>query len=324
MTLAYLKGSPAILDSRFPLPLDVPFSTAQALAEGVTRDQLLRLCRLGLLRRPVKGAYVAAQVPDSRELRGRVVSLVAPPGSVLADWSATWYWTGLDRPGTQFECPPLTVLRFRGHERLRNGLVKSGQRWFRPGDVVPIDDRISVSTPIRTAWDLGRFSPRIIAIGGMDALCRRGSFEVAELVDGVERFRRQRGVVQLRRIAPLVDPRAESSGESALRLRWLETPGMPPPELQIVVVRSGGRGVFRLDLGLEELRFGAEYDGHEWHSSPEDLDHDERRRNELEEHGWCIVVFRRENVYGQLEDATARLVQALAEARRTFYMRTLR
>jgi Transcriptional regulator, AbiEi antitoxin len=324
MTLPFLAGVPALLDDRFPLPLDGPFTTAEARKEGISAERLTSLVRSGLLRRPVKGVYVAAQVTDSQSLRGRILSLVVPPGSVVTDWSACWFWTGIDRPGSHLACPPLSVFRFRGHERLRNPLVESGQRSLRPSDVVAVDGHISVTTPIRTAWDLGRFSPRILAIGGMDALVRHGPFDVDELVDGVERFRKQRGVVRLRSLAPVVDPRSESMGESSLRLRWLDAPGMPQPQLQIPVRDAAGQVIFRIDLGVEELRFGAEYDGEEWHSSEEDRKHDDSRRAELKgSHRWHIVVFRREDVYGQHEDATTRLPGALVEARRTLHSRGL-
>ena len=76
--------------------------------------------------------------------------------------------------------------------------------------------------------------------------------------------------------------------------------------------------IFRLDLGLAELLFAAEYDGVEWHSSPEDRAHDEARR------GWCednrnyqIEAFRKENVFGRRQDASERLLAAYRKARRT-------
>src|SRR5687768_13960453 len=134
MTLPFLAGDPALLDDRFPLPLDAPFTTAEARKEGISAERLTSLVRSGLLRRPVKGVYVAAQLPDTQALRGRILSLVLPPGSVVVDWSACWFWTGIDRPGSNLACPPLSVFRFRGHERLRNPLVDSGQRSLRPSD----------------------------------------------------------------------------------------------------------------------------------------------------------------------------------------------
>lgn len=316
MQPAYLFGDPALLDDRFPLPLTEPFTTAEALGRGVTAKQLTRLVKDGYLRRPLKGVYLAAQVEDSQEMRGRVVCKAAPPGTVVTDWTATWYWSGLDRPGSHLELPRLDVFKFRGHDRLRNPLVKSGERWLLPSDVVALDGNVWITTPIRTAWDLGRFSPRITAIGGMDALCRAEGFDSAELVEGVERFRRQRGVVQLRGLAPQVDPRAESMGESAVRLSWKDCAGLPEPELQIPVYDAGGVLLYRLDLGVHELLLGVEYDGEAWHSSDEDRAHDEKRRTELEDvHGYRIDVFRRRHVFGQHAIVMERLQAAVREAR---------
>ncbi len=312
----FLAGSPALLDDRFPLPLDGPFTTAEARAAGLRDAVLADLVGAGLLRRPLKGVYVAAQATDDRTLRGRILGRVAPPGSVVTDWTATWFWTGVDHPGSRDGRQPLTVFRFRGHQRLRNPLVLSGERWLRPSDVVPIDGNLGVTTPLRTVHDLGRFSPGILALGGMDTLSRAHGIPVAEILDGVERFRRQRGVVQLRRLAGWVDPRSESTGESGLRYRWLEVGGLPPPELQIPVLGSHGLEVFRLDLGVEALRLAAEYDGELHHTSEADRAHDAVRRRVLqEEHGWTVEVFTREGVYGARQDATARLVRAVTDAR---------
>lgn len=316
MLPSYLYGQPALLDGRFPLPLDGPFTTTEALAEGVTAKQLSRLVRDGYLRRPLKGVYLASQVEETREIRGRVVCRAAPLGTVITDWTAAWYWTGVDRPGSHLEVPRLDAFKLRGQDRLRNALVNSGERWLLPSDLLPLDGNVFITRPIRTAWDLGRFAPRVVAIGGMDALCRRGDFDVAELVDGVERFRRQRGVVQLRGLAPVVDPRSESVGESAVRLRWDDLPGLPAPQLQIPVYDEAGIVLYRLDLGVEELRLGVEYDGEAWHSTDEDRTHDERRRTVLEDvHRYRIDVFRRRHVFGQHEIVSQRLPVAVHEAR---------
>jgi hypothetical protein len=316
--ISYLAGDPALLDDRFPLPLDRPFTTRQALREGVTPAMLTDLVARGFLRRPLKGVYFAAQAEDSRRTRGQALALSVPPGSVIADWTALWFWTGLDRPGTQHGCPPLTVFRFRGHERLRNKLVNSGERWFRPSDVAPVEPGLLITVPIRTIWDIGRFSPRIIALGGMDALARHGDIAVEEIVAGVERFRRQRGVVQLRDLATRVDARSESIGESAVRLHWTDTPGLPKPEPQVSVYDAMGTERFRLDLGVEALRFAAEYDGEAFHSSDVDRKHDEWRRDVLDrEHGWEILVLRRENVFGVHADASSRLCSAIEKARKS-------
>ena len=46
------------------------------------------------------------------------------------------------------------------------------------------------------------------------------------------RYKGYRGVIQLRTLVLVVDPRAQSPGESILRLRWLDT-GLPRPECQV-------------------------------------------------------------------------------------------
>lgn len=311
----------AMLDASFPLPLELPFTTSDARAAGLSPGVLTSLVQSGLLRRLMKGVYVAAQVPDSRALRGRALALIAPPGTVISDWSAAWLWSGVDRFGGHEAPPTLDAFRFRGHDRLRNGLVASGQRWFLPSDVVPLEGHLRVTTPLRTAYDLGRNSPPIVALGGMDAMARVGGFDAAELVAGLGRFKGYRGVVRLRVVAAMVDPRAESPGESALRFRWHETPGLPPPELQVVVLGSNGVERFRLDLAIEELRFAAEYDGEAHHSSPEDRAHDAWRRGVLADPlDWHLEVFRRSDVFGIHETVTARLSQAFQQRRRTFWL----
>lgn len=284
---------------------------------------LSRLAAYGLLRPLAQSVYVAAAVPDSRELRCQALALVAPPNSVISDWTACWYWTGIDRPGRHLQTE-IDAFRFRGHERLRNGLARSGQRWFLDEDVVELADGLLVSTPIRTAWDLGRFYAPVVAMGGMDPLLALGTYTLGELVEGVERFKRQRGVVLLRWLAPRVDAKSESPGESALRVRWHEAPGLPWPRTQIPILGKRGQELFRVDIGDEDLLFAAEYDGEEFHG-PDQEESDLARRAVMgDEFGWHTEVFRRADVYGQRNDASVQLAVAHRLARRTLSLRIAR
>lgn len=304
------------LDETFPLPLDAPFTTQAANAAGLDRHLLVRLVRRGLLRRPLRGVYVPAQVPDSADVRAQALGLVVPAGSVVTDWTASWLHTGVDAPNSHLRQAPLSVFKVAGRDRLRNDLCASGERTLTPEEVTPLTGRLLVTTPLRTACDLGRLAPAVTAIGGMDALLGVGTFTREELVDEVRRFKGYRGVVQLRQLAPLVDARAESPGESALRLRWLQTAQLPPPELQIPVYTLDGVLLYRVDLGVPELRFGAEYDGERYHTEAQ-AEHDARRRRHLDHaFGWTVRVFRRQHVYGTHGDARISLSQGLAEARR--------
>lgn len=311
-----LFAGEALLGSDFPLPLDLPFTAQQAAAAGIGRSVLARLVRQGYARRLVKGVYVATQVADSLVLRARALQLVVPEHTVIVDWTAVWLYTGLLPFGQHLGVPPVALFRPAGRGRLRNGLCVSGERAFVAGDLAEVEG-LRVTTPLRTALDVGRLSNRDTAIVGLDGLLRTGMFSREELVASVERFRKQRGVVQLRALAPIGDGGAESPGESVLRLRWLDLPSLPRPTPQIAIVDETGWERFRLDLGVEEIRFAAEYDGEEFHSSDEQLAHDEQRRTWISrEHGWLIIPVRRQNLFGPTRDIERLLYDGVSTARR--------
>jgi hypothetical protein len=196
--------------------------------------------------------------------------------------------------------------------RLRNGLCDSGSRMFLPSDVARVEG-LNISTPLRTALDLGRFLHRDRAIGALDSVLRLGVFTKEELVAGVERFKGMRGVRQLRALAPVADGRSESPGESTLRLRWLDNPSLPPPEPQISL-RVNGVEVYRIDLGVRELRYGCEYDGEEFH---QDEAADRRRRDDLRgRFGWDVEGVRKVNLTGPTDDIQRILHDGIRRARR--------
>ncbi|MBA2464620.1 MAG: hypothetical protein H0V42_06560 [Nocardioidaceae bacterium] len=318
MAITPLPLSDSFLGPEFPLPLDEPFTAARARTADITRSRLARLLHIGLIRRVLKGVYVASQVPDTMRVRLQAVSLVASPGAVVTDWTATWLYTGLLPFGGHVDVPPISLFRLPGHGRVRYSQCQSGERDLRPWDV-QVFDGVAMTTPICTAWDIGRLSRRDVAIGGLDGLLRHTDLDKEEMVNGVERFRRHRGVVQLRGLAPLADGRSESPGESVLRLRWLDLPMLPPPVPQVPVLDSRGREIYRLDLGVEELHYAAEYDGESFHTEETDRTHDAERRTWIvQKRHWSIDVARRVNVFGPQRDIEAILMDGVREARRTY------
>jgi hypothetical protein len=310
------------LDARFRLPLDVPFTRAAALCAGLTDKRLRTLVRHGYLRRPIAGVYVAAHLPDSLALRTEMLRLVLPPGCFACDETAAWLH-GADMalaPNSHLALPRVSFFRDADEGRLRNPLVASGERTVTSRDLVQVGGLL-VTTPLRTALDLGRLRHRDQALSALDAFLHLGLVTHEELLSSLDRFARQRGVVQLRWLVSIADGRAESAGESALRLRWYDA-GLPRPRLQISVLQNGVE-VFRIDLGLEELLFAAEYDGVDFHTSPEQRSHDEGRRAVLREQlRWVLEVFDHTSVYGHHQDAATRLRSAYLGARSTLGERT--
>lgn len=306
----------SLLGPDFPLPLDQPFTTAQAAAEGVSRKMIARLHREALIRRMLKGVYVASQVPDGLLLRAQALKLIVPLGTVVVDWTAMWLHTGMLPFGHHLDIPPVSLFKLPGQGRLRNGLCVSGERAMLSEDLTVIHGLV-VTTELRTAWDLGRFSRRDDAIGGLDRLLRTGAFTQEELMAGIARFRRQRGVVQLRDLAPRADPRAQSGPESVTRLRWTDLTSLPKPTPQVPIEGTPG-GTWWLDLGVPELRFAVEYDGEEFHTEDVDRIHDGERRDWIRRHRhWIIEPIRRENLFGPKQDIDRILVRGVLEARRS-------
>lgn len=305
------------LGTDFPLSLDAPFTYAMALDAGLTRHQLSRLTQAGLLVRPVKGVYLPASCPDDPRVRAACLRLVVPEDCVVVDRHAGWLHGAqmVLAPGEHLALRPLSLFRPAGHGRLRNKLANSGERDLRRSDVVEVNG-LRVTTPLRTAWDLGRVRWTDEAISGLDAMFRLKAFTREEFLAGIARFAGMRWVTTLRAVGPLADGRAESPGESVLRLRCIENHlrGMVP---QVEVLRDGNV-IARLDLADAERMLAVEYDGAEWHSSPGQQVDDRRRRRKAGAAGWLVEPFTKENVFGPHRDVDRRLAVLRNEtARRT-------
>lgn len=305
------------LPADFPLPHDHPFTYRLAQREaGLDGKDLTWLVANGFLERPIKGVYVVPRVPDSIERRCACLRLVVPSDAVICDRHAGWLHGAemVLAPGEHLDLAPIRVFLPAGRGRLRNGLADSGERTFRRGDVEEFNG-LRVTSPIRTAWDLGRNRWTDRSLAAMDQMLRIRMFSKEELVAGVERFAGDRWVTVLRAMAPLTDGRAESPPESILRLRWLENLAFEPvPQMEVY---DDGTFLARLDVGNADWRFGAEYDGVEWHDTPEQQTHDRGRRRACEERAdYVIVPLTKDNLFGHHQDVDRLLRAGAAEARR--------
>ncbi|GEP36969.1 hypothetical protein NPS01_06320 [Nocardioides psychrotolerans] len=301
-----------------------PFTLADAQDAGVERSQLSRLTIDGELRRMLNGVYVPSYVADSVGLRCEALRLVVPADVFICDRTAAWLHgaTGALAPGEHQGVPLVSMFRASDAGRVRNPITDSGERRIRPSDVMELHG-LRVTTPLRTALDLGRLQRTVdLRLAGLDAMLRLGLFSHDELLAEVSRFDKQRGVVVLRVLALRADGGAASFAESALRNRWCDA-GLPRPQTQIPIEVDGVVRFF-LDMGIEDWLLAAEYDGEEWHGE-EHAEHDDSRRTWLEtERAWQIEVFRKEHTFGHHQDAEQRLhrcaaaARAMLDRRRTF------
>ena len=305
------------LTSAGPLPIDRPFTSSWARAQGVDPRRLRAGVKAGLLVSPLHGVLYAAQLVDCLELRLACLRLVVPPDAVVTDRTAAWLH-GAQRvlgPDAHLQLPKVDLFLLPGG-RIRRGLVRSGQRDLLVTEIEELGG-IRVTTRRRTMCDLGMHLPRRRAFAAMCSMMKVGGFTADDIRrEADDRFRGHRWVRQLRSLLPLCDPRFESPGECNLALIWHDTPGLPPFEPQFQVV--GPRGFFYLDFAVPDLRYAAEYDGEEFHGPDRD-EADSARRTWMEEtDGWLFGIFVAADVRGTGQAASDRLCHDIAEARRTF------
>lgn len=241
----------------------------------------------------MRGVFVSADTPDSPLLRARAAKLVISEHAVVCDRTAAWL-LGCDvfRYAELDRIPPLESYVLRGHDPTDRPECNGGTRDLWPCDWFEMEG-LRVTTPARTATDLGCKLSRREALAAMDALMRGYGFTVQDLVRLLPRYFRRRGVIQLRQLVRLVDGRAESSGESWTRLEIADH-GLPLPEPQHWV-SVNGVPTYRLDLAYPHARIAIEYDGEEFHSSPEARERDRARRLWLRAHGWTVIVVTKES-----------------------------
>lgn len=287
-----------------------PFDRAQARDAGLLRDDITAMVVGGVLRQPIRGVYVDARVPDDLASRAACLKLRLPDGAAVCRLTAAWL-LGVDglTPEQRFDAPLVECVVPPGRQPVRRPGVR--------GYVAPLDGDTTVvagiptTTARRTAVDGLRWLRPHMGLGVADALAARGLISREEIDRAVEDVAGCRGVVQARYLADLVEPKSQSFGESALRLRIADA-GFPRPTAQVQVADVHGRVVYLLDLGWEDRRIAVEYDGEEFHSTAGQLAHDRRRRNILEtDYGWEVLAVGRGEVFGrslQLERAIGELL----------------
>lgn len=156
------------------------------------------------------------------------------------------------------------------------------------GEVIEVDG-ISVTSPARTAFDIGRrTTSRLRALQRLDALANATDVKVADVEEVIGAHRGARGLLRLRRVLPLLDGGAESPQETRTRLVLIDA-GLPRPQTQIRVFDEYGDFVARLDMGYPELRVGIEYDGPQHWTDAGQRDRDIDRHTALLDLGWTIV-----------------------------------
>jgi hypothetical protein len=283
--------------------LDGPFVGSAAVAAGLVTESELRGSRYV----PVyRGIFVSADREQDLLLRSQAAHLLIPERGALGGHSAAALLGADCSPANA----PAEVIAPRGEVAKRRGLVVR-QAMLAPAEVCIVGG-YRVTTPLRTAWDLGRRLRLADAVAAIDALARIGRFDPAMLLHGPPGAR---GCRQLRHAVELANPLAESAMESLLRV-LLVLAGLPEPTLQYCVYDNRGMMLARVDMAYPAARLALEYDG-KVHFDDEHSRSDRRRDLLLDEVGWQTMRFTRDDVLLTPKD-TARRVRTRLESRLTY------
>ncbi len=144
----------------------------------------------------------------------------------------------------------------------------------------------AVTTPERTAFDIGRREAPRLAVARLDALARASGFKIDDVASLALRHRGVRGLRRLEDVLNLVDAGAESPRETYLRLLLIDA-GLRRPQTQIPVVTAVE--TYYLDMGWEDCMVAVEYDGDHHRTDPLQYRKDIRRRETLERLGWIVI-----------------------------------
>lgn len=267
---------------------------------GLTRNQL----RGPSYQRLYRDIYLDSTLrPDHRDWC-RAASLLLPPGAAIGLLSAAHLWgvRFLDPTPAVSAVIPLSA-SLRNQTRL---LVRRAQ--LAPDDVTTLFG-IPVTTPVRTAFDLARFLPRVNAVVALDAMLRQAKLSPAALLSYIDTHARWPGVVAAREAFGLSDPLAESPMETRMRLVIVDS-DLPLPKPQVKIF-NGKRFVARVDFAYEEQRLALEYDG-DHHLERSAFRFDMERLRELSLLGWRVLRFNADDVLRFPDKMVAEIRAALS------------
>jgi hypothetical protein len=299
---------------RIPLPPRIdarPFTIAEALRLGVTRDRL----RGPDLEAPFEGVRIppgfAERDPYLRRIAG--CALLLRPGDRFSHTTAATIWP-LPLP---VRAAAIHVTSPRGRNAPRIAGVRGHERdttapWIRHGHPVPEPAEILLELATLLEHD------DLVAVG--DALVHdpeildpddpRPWITLSELRARISAARGP-GSASARRALRDVRIGAESRPETLLRLLLVRA-GLPEPELNQVLLDAHDRRLGRFDLVYRAQRVIVEYDGDQHRTSTAQYEHDIRRLERAREEGWQTVQVRSKALFGEPAEVIARARRAMA------------
>jgi hypothetical protein len=278
--------------------------TRTLVGRGFDDRDLGRMRRDGTLIPVRRGAYVRERPAERTraEEHRELIFATAPQlhdGAVVSHISAA-VLHGLPIWHAAFDRVHVTRNRSSGGKR--RSLVRVHTAALLDDHITTIDG-VPVTSLVRTVLDLCRTLRIEQAVAAGDRALAHGLVREG-LEDQLSRMAQWPGTRQARRAVELLDPRSESAGESASRVR-LHQDGLPAPDLQQDIFDGNSKFVARVDFYWRQQRTVGEFDGklkygrllRPGQSIEEVLFEEKRREDALRDLGWQIVRWLWADIY---------------------------
>ncbi|HET6732291.1 hypothetical protein [Mycobacterium sp.] len=253
-----------------------PFVGSDALADGALNRYELRRYYRAIM----PNIYLDKRVQPSLQDRTVAAWLWSRRAGVISGLAASALH------GTKWVDDDSPVELIWRNARAPHGVVTRDEMLFE--EEIQRLNGLNVTTPERTAFDLGRRDRVGRAVERLDALARATDFKVSAVEELAGKHRRARGLRQLEKALDLVDAGAESPKETWLRLLMIRA-GYPRPRTQIPVVSPDGRRRYYLDMGWEDIKLAVEYEGDHHRVDRDRFAYEIRRLEDIAELGWLDI-----------------------------------
>lgn len=275
-----------------------PFTRDDAVRAGIS-SKVLRGSRF---RRIFRDVYVAGEVRDDHRLRAEAALQLHPEGAWVSHLSAARLY-GVAVPDTSVVHISVTDAK---HRRWRPGLKPH---------VAPPHTRsrrwrgLRISEPVRLFVELASILDLVDLVVAGDSLLKVFGMTAAQLRAELEETRDYWSPAA-RNAARLVRDGVDSGMETRLRL-LIVFAGLPEPTVNHVLRDRDGDIVVRFDLSYPTYRLIVEYDGRQHVDIIENWEHDNDRREYLDEMEWRVIKVRAHGIYVDPGSTVERVWRAL-------------
>lgn len=287
------------------------FTTAQALACGLTRKVLMSWARGDRIRPVRRGVWSVSGAAPSPERSACAALLAHGLGSALCRRSAAWLW---EVPGHELE--PIRVIRARDEHRPTVATAHTSRAF----DGRDLTERrgLRVTTPTRTIFDLAAEQRPERTRRDLNNLTARGLVTVELLEAGLSRLaaRGRPGITTMRELIDELRALGAPAG-SNLELRveeLLGLAGLRSMRRQLEIGDDEGF-IARVDFGDPELRLVVEVDSDRFHRGLLDRQLDAAKTARLEGCGWSVIRISEREVWYESSSLVTRLRRAAWDAR---------